>query len=276
MIPIKTTFEDIDKLLAFLRPNFGWVSLTKVKANLDSKTTDNRKLEAARWIGLIKRDGQNVEITDAGRAYASTQDPAERARIMAGLLAAAPLYAQTVEWMYHANKSEPTKTDVGDQWYKHYSELLEGAQGAALGDGVIMFMRVAQAAGLGKFITAGNRRPETYFKGERPAIEQFYNTYVLGKPADDADVATATPRIDVTPVSAPQPSGPSPIYTAPGAAAPVQAAPQVTLQASPAIHINLEIHIAADATATTVAEIFKNMRKYVLSDGTAEVAEGDE
>jgi hypothetical protein len=57
--------------------------------------------------------------------------------------------------------------------------------------------------------------------------------------------------------------------------APAQAAPQVTVQASPAIHINLEIHIAADATADTVAEIFKNMRKYVLSDGTAEVAEGE-
>jgi hypothetical protein len=274
MIPIKTTFDDIDKLRAFLRPNFGWVSLTKVKANLDSKTSDNRKLEAARWIGLIKRDGQNVEITDEGRAYASTEDPAEKARIMAGLLAAAPLYADTVEWMYHVNKSEPTKTDVGDQWYKHYSEMLEGAQGAALGDGVIMFMRVAEAAGLGKFITAGNRRPETYFKGERPAIEQFYNTYVLGKPAYDAD--DATPGSEVAPVSSPQAPGPSPVYTAPSTTAPVQAAPQVTLQASPAIHINLEIHIAADATADTVAEIFKDMRKYVLSDGTAEVAEGDE
>jgi hypothetical protein len=273
MIPIKTTFDDIDKLLAFLRPSFGWVSLTKVKANLDSKTSDNRKLEAARWIGLIKRDGQNVEITDEGRAYASTQDPAEKARIMAGLLAAAPLYAETVEWMYHANKSEPTKTDVGDQWYKHYGDLLEGAQGAALGDGVIMFMRVAEAAGLGKFITAGNRRPETYFKGERPAIEQFYNNYVLGKPADDAD--EATPSNEVGTVSGPQASGSSPVYTGPSTLAPAQAAPQVTVQASPAIHINLEIHIAADATADTVAEIFKNMRKYVLSDGTAEVAEGE-
>lgn len=276
MIPIKTTFDDIDKLLAFLRPSFGWVSLTKVKANLDSKTSDNRKLEAARWIGLIKRDGQNVEITDEGRAYASAQDSAEKTRIMAELLAAAPLYAQTIEWMYHANKSEPTKTDVGDQWYKHYSDQLEGALGAALGDGVIMFMRVAEAAGLGKFITAGNRRPETYFKGDRPAIEEFYNKYVLGKPAeDDTEDTAATPGNEAGPVSAPQASGPSPAYAAPNAATPSQIAPQVTLQASPAIHINLEIHIAADATADTVAEIFKNMRKYVLSDGTAEVAEGE-
>jgi hypothetical protein len=39
----------------------------------------------------------------------------------------------------------------------------------------------------------------------------------------------------------------------------------------PGIHINIEIHIAADATSETVEEIFKNMRRYVLSaDGPAD------
>jgi hypothetical protein len=34
------------------------------------------------------------------------------------------------------------------------------------------------------------------------------------------------------------------------------------------VHINIEIHIAADATSETVEEIFRNMRRYVLNDGT--------
>jgi hypothetical protein len=39
----------------------------------------------------------------------------------------------------------------------------------------------------------------------------------------------------------------------------------------PGININIEIHIAADASAETVQEIFKNMRRYVLSnDGSAD------
>lgn len=277
MIPLKTTVEDLDKLTAFLRPTFGWVSLTKVKSNLE-KVSDNRKIEAAKWLGLIERDGQNIEITAPGRAWASAQDPAEKARIFATLLAASPLYAQTVEWMYHANKSEPTKTDVGDQWYKHYGDLLEGAQGAALGDGVIMFMRVAEASGLGKFITAGRNRPETYFKGDRAAIEKFYNTHVLGqKNGDDADgdEASEGAMLGADNGSAVTVSGPTSGRNQAPVAAPVATAPQVTLQASPAVHINLEIHIAADATAETVAEIFKNMRKYVLNDGTAEVAESE-
>lgn len=269
MIPIKTTIEDIDKLLTFLRPNFGWVSMTKVKATLDSKTSDNRKIEAAKWLGLIKRDGQNVEITDIGRRYASAQDPSEKSRVMREVLANSPLYAQTVEWMYHVNKSEPTKIEISDQWYKHHTDLLEGAQGAALGDGVIMFLRVAEAAGLGKFITAGRNRPETYLKGERSAIESFYSTFVVGGTDDDE-----SPDAGSTPSDGPVAASPANPVAAP--AAPVSVpGPQVSVQASPAIHINLEIHIAADATAETVAEIFKNMRKYVLNDGTAEVADGE-
>jgi hypothetical protein len=40
---------------------------------------------------------------------------------------------------------------------------------------------------------------------------------------------------------------------------------------SPGVHINIEIHIAADASAGTVEEIFKNMRRYVLTaDDSAE------
>jgi hypothetical protein len=40
---------------------------------------------------------------------------------------------------------------------------------------------------------------------------------------------------------------------------------------SPGIHINIEIHIAADSSADTIEEIFKNMRRYVLSgDGAVD------
>lgn len=280
MIPMKTVVDDLDKLTAYLRPTFGWVSLAKVKSNLE-KVSDNRKIEAARWLGLISRDGQNVEITDAGRKYASASDATEKAKIMLSLMAGAPLYSQTLEWMYFTDKSEPTKTDVGDQWYRHYSDLLEGAQGAALGDGVIVFMRVAESAGLGKFITAGKNRPETYFKGERAAIENFYNTYVVGKKHEAEEDGNGENDGSNTNAAG---SGESnlqnlPSNNIPGSGGGKQGggagAQQVTLQTSPAIHINLEIHIAADATAETVAEIFKNMRKYVLNDGPVEVAEGE-
>lgn len=272
MIPIKATMEDIDKLLAYLRPSFGWVALAKVKANLDSKTTDNRKLDAAKYIGLINRDGQNIEITDEGRAYASAKEDSEKKAIIAKQLASVELYRETISWMYHAPKSNPTKTDVGEQWHKHFTDQLGGAQGAALGDGVLFFMRVSEGAGLGKFITAGKGRPETYFKDDRAAVEAFAAKYITGEtvPEDEPEATTASPT--AAPFAA-LPATPSAAGAAVMAApAPV---PTVSVQTSPAVHINVEIHIAADATAETVAEIFKNMRKYVLNN-PAEVTEDAE
>ncbi len=49
----------------------------------------------------------------------------------------------------------------------------------------------------------------------------------------------------------------------------------VSVAVGPGIHINIEIHIAADATSETVEEIFKNMRRYVLNNGKAEDGQTD-
>jgi len=50
---------------------------------------------------------------------------------------------------------------------------------------------------------------------------------------------------------------------------PQVAPPAVTM--SPGIHINIEIHIAADASSETVEDIFRNMRRYVLAgDGPSD------
>jgi hypothetical protein len=45
----------------------------------------------------------------------------------------------------------------------------------------------------------------------------------------------------------------------------VHAAAPAAVSFTPGVHINIEIHIAADASSETVEEIFKNMRRYVLS-----------
>src|SRR6266568_449275 len=50
---------------------------------------------------------------------------------------------------------------------------------------------------------------------------------------------------------------------------PVPPAPPSAVSVGPGVHINIEIHIAADATSDTIEEIFRNMRRYVLSsDGS--------
>ena len=48
-----------------------------------------------------------------------------------------------------------------------------------------------------------------------------------------------------------------------GPTLPPPAPPAVSVGAG--VHVNIEIHIAADATTETIEDIFKNMRRYVLS-----------
>lgn len=269
MIPIKATIEDLNSLLKFLRPTFGWTDLAKVKANLGSKVADNRKLEAAKYLGFVDREGQNIRITDQGRAYASAQDVDARAITMREQIAKTPLYLGTVSWMYHSNRSEPSKTDVGEHWHKHQAALLQGAQGAALTDGVIFFMRVAEAAGLGKFITAGRNRPETKFRGDRAALEEFAETYLLGGDEETPAPGGSADNDATAQASSDESMEKSHSMDSVEDEEPVAIGVQVADdhgQTRPAVQVKVEIQIAADATAETVAEIFKNLRKYVLNN----------
>jgi hypothetical protein len=74
-----------------------------------------------------------------------------------------------------------------------------------------------------------------------------------------------------TDLAPPTPAPSTPADVAPHAIAGAQVAAPMAPAAmvSPGVHINLEIHIAADASAQTIEEIFKNMRRYVLTNDGA-------
>ncbi|TCC08229.1 hypothetical protein [Kribbella soli] len=251
MLPLKTVIEDIDGLATYLKGQVGWVPLDKAKKAIDNKLVDNRKLEATRRIGLLDRDGVNVRLTEDGRSFA-TGDAAQRAAIMRKAIRSVSLYAETIEWMHHSKVANPTKAEVGNYWHDKHQDQLEGAQGAALTDAVIFFMRIAGEAGLGKFTRGTKGSPDSYLKTDAAAIADFVNTSPGTATAQhtksEAGTETPTPQ-NAVPATASDPPRPS-----------------IDVSASPAVHVNIEIHIAANATAETVAEIFKNMRKYVLND----------
>lgn len=254
MLPIKTTVEDIDALGSYLKGQVGWVPLERAKKAIDGKFADARKLEAQKRIGFLERDGSNIKLSERGRAYATSTDESEKERLMGYAIREVPLYLETIEWMHHSKIEDPTKTDIGNYWHDRHQNQLEGAQGAALTDAVIFFMRIAGSAGLGKFTRGAAARPDSYFKTDASAIDAFVNasSIALGYPNPVAvEKDPSRQEIGGDQVSA-------------ASSAPMRS--QIAVETSPAVHVNLEIHIAADATAETIAEIFKNMRKYVLSD----------
>jgi len=124
--PIKTTANDLDVLFAYLKTQVGWVPLGKVRKTIEPKHADNRKIEACRYLGLIERDGTNVRLSDRGRTYASGDESAKAGAIREALKSV-PLYFQTMEWIHHTQKAEPTRTDVGNYWHDKLPDQLDGA-----------------------------------------------------------------------------------------------------------------------------------------------------
>lgn len=255
MLPIKTTIEDIDALGAYLKGQVGWVPLERVKKTIDSKYADNRKLEALKRIGILERDGVNVKLSERGREYVSATDEHQKQNVMKRGLREVTLYVETIEWMHHSKIVDPSKTAVGNYWHDKHQGQLEGAQGAALTDAVIFFMRVAGAAGLGQFTRGSKAKTDSYLKTDAAAIEEFATAQITD---GDHSEGAAAEQLEGAPEQPMASAGP-PTFTP----TPV---PTVTVGASPAVHVNIEIHIAADATAETVAEIFKNMRRYILNN----------
>lgn len=249
MLPIKTTIEDIDSLSAYLKTQVGWVPLDRVKKTIEGKLADNRKLEAQKRLGLLDRDGTNLKLSDRGRKYATTDDAATKEQILQDALRSVQLYKDTIEWLHYSKVSDPTKTELGVYWHDKHADQLEGAQGAALTDAVIFFMRVAGAAGLGKFTRGAGAKPDSYLKTDSAAIEAFVTSKsTVDDASPNKDDEAKTSDVDQPAANSDEPT-----------------IPTVKVATSPAVHVNVEIHIAADATAETVAEIFKNMRRYVLN-----------
>ena len=251
-LPIKTTFEDVDALTKYLRSQVGWVEIDKAKTAIPAKHLDNRKLDAMKFIGLLDRDGPNIKLSSSGQAYADG-DEAARSQVLQRSLRSVPLYLETLEWLHHSSKGDQTKTQIANYWHDSHFGKLDSTTGAALTDAVIFFMRVVEASGLSHFVPAGRGRPESFLQVDATALQEF--------------VSEAPGADDPHPGSPPEPS--LPVVTTPAAlpaltAPPQAAAPAVSLV--PGVHINIEIHIAADSTPATVEEIFKNMRKYVLND----------
>ncbi len=75
------------------------------------------------------------------------------------------------------------------------------------------------------------------------------------------DLASPVPSAEEVELPAPMFSKQQPISSPP-----VHAPAPVVTAVGPGVHVNIEIHIAADASSETIEEIFKNMRRYVLSD----------
>lgn len=243
VVPIKTTVEDIQKLLAYLGKQIGWVEPAKIEKALGS--VDDRKVGAMVEFGLILRDGGNLRTTPRGQQFNVDQSAALRE-----VLSSVGLYRATLEWIHYGKRSEATTSEIGQYWEASHKDSLGGLSGTTLASGAVTFGRIVAGARLGSFLL-GRSGKETRVTFDLAEVDVMVN----GAPsAEEAESEAAETEATTSP------DAPTPAVTT--AATP--AAPSVSVSTSPSVHVNVEIHIAADATADTVREIFKNMARYVL------------
>lgn len=251
MVPIKTSLDDIQKVLGYMARQVGWVEVTKVEKTLGG--IDDRKIAAMVEFGLVVRDGGNLKVTPRGLAF----NRGDRPGAMREVLADVDLYRSTLEWVHYQGKAEVTATEIGQYWESSHTDTLGNLGGSTLKDGAVCFGRVVEGAGLGTF-TVGRGGKETRVGFNLTEIEPvIYGAGVPNEVSDEDEPAVAPPGADLVQNEADSP---------PTAGLTPQAPPQppVTVSTSPNVHVNVEIHIAADATADTVREIFRNMARYVL------------
>lgn len=254
MVPIKTTVEDIQKLLAYLGKQIGWVEPAKLEKALGA--FDDRKIGAIVEFGLILRDGGNLRTTPRGQQFNSDQRTALRE-----VLTSVELYRATLEWVHYGKRSEATTSEIGQYWEASHKDTLGGLSGSTLASGAVTFGRIVDGAGLGTFLV-GRSGKETRVTFDLAGVDTLVNGGgPVGEPepedVEDSALDVATPADASTPRPATAPE----IVQALPTPAP---APTVSVSTNPSVHVNVEIHIAADATADTVREIFKNMARYVL------------
>lgn len=251
VIPIKTSVEDIQKVLGYLARQVGWVETAKAEKALGA--LDDRKVSAMVEFGLIIRDGGNLKATPRGQLFSS----GKQAEALREVLNDVELYRATLEWAHYGGKSEVTATEVGQYWESSHADTLGSLRGTTLKDGAVCFGRVVAGAGLGAF-TLGRGGKETRITLLTIEIGDLVNG--ASAAASDSQDQSAP---NATGVAAPTTEA---VATYTPAVSPAQVAhtSPVSVTTSPSVHVNVEIHIAADATADTVREIFKNMARYVL------------
>lgn len=247
MVPIKTTVEDIRRLLTYLGKQIGWVEPAKVEKALGS--VDDRKVGAMVEFGLILRDGGNLRTTPLGQQFNSDQRVALRE-----VLSSVELYHATLEWVHYGRRSEATASEIGQYWEASHKDTLGDLSGSTLASGAVTFGRIVDGAALGTFVV-GRQGNETRVTFDLAAVDVLVNGAPPAESTEPVDAEVeATTLVDI----------PMPAVAPVAAQAILAPTPAVSVSTSPSVHVNVEIHIAADATANTVREIFKNMARYVL------------
>lgn len=211
-LPIKTTIEDAQKVVAYLKTKPTGATVAEAKAAIDTRHLDPRKLRALETWGLIKVEGDRLALTDDGRILA--REPGRAAEIFGRSIDRTRTYRAAVEWAFHQGFDVLDLNDTAAHWHTHHSDELGTTNETSIKDAVTCFFNLASGAGLGSYVL-GRRGQPTRLELNKAAVALLVEAgpsvppvVPEAAPADEGDGAHV-PDAETDP-AAPSPTPPAP------------------------------------------------------------------
>ncbi len=170
-LPIRTTLADIDAVCGYLMTKPTGATLAEMKAVVDKRRLDGRKLTALKFWGLIEdHTNGKTRITDRGRLTVRDSG-SSRSQALGEVIRQVKPYSALVERVVHNRQETIAATDVASHWYEHFSDDVAGTD-KTLNDQAVCFFQVAEGADLGT-LTRGRRGMPTRFDFDIDATRLF-------------------------------------------------------------------------------------------------------
>jgi predicted nucleotide-binding protein len=213
-LPIKTTMDDCEKVLGYLKTKPSGATITEARGVLDPRHLDGRKIKAYEAWALVKVDADRMLLTADGREVA--RDPDRAIAHYRAVIARIRPYRAVIERAHHGGQDTLLINDVAANWHDHHQDTLGTTNATSIKDAVTCFFNLAEGAGLGKYVL-GRHGQETRLDLNTVAVRQF----VLDEP-------NVTPLVDGAVLDA----AVHPEVEAPGAASGEEAEAVTRLRAS--------------------------------------------
>jgi hypothetical protein len=171
-LPILTTPEDIEVVCGYLSKRPMGASVEEMRAVLDSKYLDNRKLSALKQWGFVEETETGLKVTDLGRTAARDEGKGV-SQALAHVIRDVPPYRAIVERAAYNREASLTSADVGAHWHEHFPEQVSSSE-KTLSRQVVCFFRIAEGAGLGQLIIGRKGSPTRFDFGQEALIEKSF------------------------------------------------------------------------------------------------------
>lgn len=171
-LPIKTSIEDVEQVVVYLKPRITGSTLAEAKSILDNRLLDGRKMTAYERWGFITRDGDRLRLTDRGRELSRPQSEESKILAIREAICSIAAYQMALEWMHHRRFESVDVDELGNHWLKHMPNEIGSENEGTIREQVTTFFGLAHAAGLGSYLV-GRRGHQTRFEVSRQELSSY-------------------------------------------------------------------------------------------------------